>query len=322
MPLNQTITEEGGEPENKDERTRLLIASSMLNLAQNQNNVSESEQTTSESITSSSDGNASDQNTSSSDGNGSDSDNRRAEAESNTSDSDDRRSGTDSNTSDSDSDAERGLKRMRKTVSFSPNVNLRYLFCSTHPQMAGNTVGNAHNTSLISSGWFDRDEVDSMRNRARNLSAMHHNILRDPTNFDASRAELGGDSLRGMEHLTDVSSGRKRRRIKDDAIQATIVEQNKQLIDRVLETYAASNSNSSDSLMAESRLKKRALWMDNRKLATMYRDNSKDALLHAKRVGVDDAKVAAEILSQDMNFVPGIAQVSSPINSTSPSSIS
>mmetsp|Transcript_29242 Transcript_29242/g.61692 ORF Transcript_29242/g.61692 Transcript_29242/m.61692 type:complete len:302 (-) Transcript_29242:1082-1987(-) len=290
MPKIQANTDDKG-ADNNSEGTRLLVASLMLSFAQNasknklESTGLESESTTSESTASQSDGNASDSN------------NRRCERESNSNDSDNRRSETGSKTpSDRDCDAGQGLKRMIKSVSFSPNVRMRYTFCSNHPQLAGDTVSNAHNTSLMPFGWFHRDEFTSVKTHGKylsegNLRALQTNILEETTNFDATHL--------GMEHFTDFISGRKRRRVREEAIQATMQEQKRQLIDRVIEAFTAPNA--SDSQIIHHQVKKKALRMDNHKLAVLYKDKSKDALLRAMRTGEEDAEVAAAILAQDMN---------------------
>jgi len=155
-----------------------------------------------------------------------------------------------------------------------------------------------------------KDEVDRNKNRAKALSRLHYNMrfknniqatdrntTADATIGDTIRYEIKGESLRGMEHITNITIGRKRRRVQEEATQATVVEQQEQLIQHVLDVCMADNSSRA---RVEDQLKSKAMKMDNSRLARVYGAKAQDALVYAQCVAQEDAKVAAEILAEDL----------------------
>lgn len=114
------------------------------------------------------------------------------------------------------------------------------------------------------------------------------NTTDETTNIgDATRYEIEGESLRGMEHITDICNGKKRRQIKEDAIHAMLIWQQEQFI-------STSFGNDVVVYAVES-----ALEMDGSKLAKAYRAKTQEALAYARRVAEEDAKVAITILAED-----------------------
>lgn len=155
------------------------------------------------------------------------------------------------------------------------------------------------------------DELNKMKNRAKALSKLHHHMHSksntqatdtttdaNATICDAIRYEIKGESLRGMEHITDINTGRKRRRVRDEAIRATVIEQQEQLIQHVLDGYLTGNDTS--RARVEDQVKSNAVKMDNSKLAKVYGTKAQEALVYAKRVAHEDARAAAEILADDL----------------------
>jgi len=155
-----------------------------------------------------------------------------------------------------------------------------------------------------------KDEVDRNKNRAKALSRLHYNMrsknniqatgkntTADATIGDTIRYEIKGESLRGMEYMTSITIGRKRRRVQKEATQATVVEQQEQLIQHVLDVCMTDNSSRA---RVEDQLKIKAMKMDHSKLAKVYGAKAQDALAYAQRVAQEDAKVAAEILAEDL----------------------
>ena len=104
-----------------------------------------------------------------------------------------------------------------------------------------------------------------------------------------------GDSLRGCEFMTDVVTARKRRRVRDESMQAVKTEQQEQLVEQVLNTYATSTSATLDQVQRGS-----VTGLDTSKLGQVYREKSKHSLVYAKKVAQEDAAVAAKILTEDL----------------------
>ena len=178
------------------------------------------------------------------------------------------------------SSSERPCKRRytaKKTVTFSSKVKLRSFFASGHNILEGY------------SSWLTSDELSSMKKRAKNLSMIHQIKTRPgkPTPSDRSgivynchpaHYEIIGESLRGMEHHTDISKARRRERLRSDAI--SLVEEH-------------------HNLQESSRSK----------LACMYKESSKEALVYSRQVANEDASIAAAILADDLKHdLDGVAQ--------------
>jgi len=191
------------------------------------------------------------------------------------------------------------LKRSRKSIQFSPRVSQRCFIQYGPQEQQGSTAF---------SSWMKKDEVDKNKTHAKTLSKLHHHMrsknntqatdtYADATIGDAIRYEIKGESLRGMEYMTSITIGRKRRRVQKEATQATVVEQQEQLIQHVLDVCMTDNSSRA---RVEDQLKIKAMKMDHSKLAKVYGAKAQDALAYAQRVAQEDAKVAAEILAEDL----------------------
>ena len=153
-----------------------------------------------------------------------------------------------------------------KTVRFSSHVSLHRIATSDHLEPSCST-------------WHKADELLSMKRRAQKLSVLHH-IMTRPGQPKTSRSgivsdchparyEIIGESLRGMEHYTDISRTLERKRVRSDSI-------------RVVEELQNLDTTSSDEL------------------AYVYQQRTKKALLYARSIAEEDAKVAATILTEDL----------------------
>jgi len=235
--------------------------------------------------------------------------------------------------SDNDNDSNNNStkrNKSKKSIQFSESVNVR-LFIKYVPQSQQET----QDEDIITTTSYPMD-VNETRNNGRALSKLHYLIRRSKNNntqvttaTDAStttssnnddnnddnigniiRYEMNGESLRGMEYMTDLLIGRKRRKTKIMAIRIVtlMTEQQQQQLDQQLH-YVPSNSSddtnndgkniTSRTMARKDKLKK---GLDNHRstLAEMYRLKARQALLYAIRVGEEDAKVAAEILAENI----------------------
>mmetsp|Transcript_14510 Transcript_14510/g.34982 ORF Transcript_14510/g.34982 Transcript_14510/m.34982 type:complete len:317 (+) Transcript_14510:56-1006(+) len=215
----------------------------------------------------------------------------------------------------------RKLHRGKGTVQFSPSVSLRYCFDNSGNQ-------ERQGRSAKPSTWLNMNEVAKMKSRAKILSKMHRNAHRDTTanNADkrttstisrrqdiianATRYEIRGESLRGMERFTDIATGRRRQRVTEEAIRVVEVEQREQLIQHVLESSAAAavsgggGGGDVDTRAAVMELMSRAVQIDASKLARVYGDKTGEAYSYARRVAREDAEIAASILAEDLRGEP------------------
>ena len=160
-------------------------------------------------------------------------------------------------------------KKMKKTVKFSSYAKLR--------SFAAN--GNALQAQ---SSWLTADELSSMKKRAKNLSILHYIKTRPEQpkassnrsgivfNCHPAHFEIIGESLRGMEHYTDISQARRRERLRSDAIRLVEEHQNR---DKTIRS---------------------------KKLACMYRESAKESMVYASKIAEEDANVAAAILAEDL----------------------
>ena len=155
----------------------------------------------------------------------------------------------------------------KKTVTFSSKVKLRSFVSGPN-----NTRGH--------SSWLTADEISSMKKRARTLSMIHQIKTRPGKpappkrsgivyNCHPAHYEIIGESLRGMEHITDISKARGRERLRSGVISLVEEHQNLQEINRS-------------------------------KLACMYRERTKEALVSSRKVAEEDARIAAAILAEDL----------------------
>ena len=152
-------------------------------------------------------------------------------------------------------------------MTFSSTVNVR---CFT----SGNDL-QAHTS------WLTADELSSMKKRAKKLSMLHYIKTRpgEPTPSDRSdivynchpaHYEIIGESLRGMEHYSGgILKAHRRELLRSDAIAMVEEHQN---IDKTTRS----------------------------KLACIYRESAKEALVYAKEKAEEDANAAAAILAEDL----------------------
>ena len=164
----------------------------------------------------------------------------------------------------------RRITQEKKTVTFSSKVKT--------------ALTNNSNDLLAQSSWLTADELTSMKKRAKNLSILHYLKTRsgEPTkpsnrsgivyNCHPVHYEIIGESLRGMEYLTDIPKGRSRERLRSDVISLVEEQQN---LDKT----------------------------NRSKLACMYRESSKEALLYSRKNAEEDANIAAAILAEDLKQV-------------------
>ncbi len=188
------------------------------------------------------------------------------------------------------------LKRRRKSVLFSHTVDVRCFFIDG-----------------ISLSWMGRDEVENNKRRAKDLSKLYLRLRWKkaraagaafaPSDVnvdvvgDAARYEIAGESLRGMERITDHADGLRRRRAQEEAVRAAVIEQGERLSPNLYHDCDPNETNANASAglnMPESA----------EKLAKSYGDRSSEALAYACRVAQEDAAVAAEILAEDLRENP------------------
>lgn len=170
--------------------------------------------------------------------------------------------------------------RKRKAVLFSQTAKLR-------------KVTVAEDSKLQAySPWLTDQEVSSSKKRARNLSKVHFLKTRSHDadagspmtarpndrsgivyNCHPSHYEIIGESLRGMEHITDASTSQKRIRLRSDTV--SLIQQFQEDTEDDIETSRS-------------------------KLAKKYREFAKEALMDAKVAAEEDAKAAAQILGEDL----------------------
>eukprot|EP00984_Skeletonema_dohrnii_P018249 scaffold8483_cov78-Skeletonema_dohrnii-CCMP3373.AAC.1 len=121
---------------------------------------------------------------------------------------------------DTDS-SERPCKRRcitkKKTITFSSRVKVR-------------SFANGHDMQGYSS-WLTSDKLSSIRKRAKKLSMIHYIKTRPgqpkaPSNRSGivynchpAHYEIIGESLRGMEHYTDISKARRREQLRSDGTE-------------------------------------------------------------------------------------------------------
>ncbi|KAL7463185.1 hypothetical protein ACHAXS_003564 [Conticribra weissflogii] len=162
-------------------------------------------------------------------------------------------------------------KRARKAaVHFSPSVTLRIV---------------SDSSNHFHSPWHSAEEVKSMKLQAKTLAKLHYRLSNkdsaksETLSSSPSTYELRGESLRGMEHLTDISMGRRRQCLKSKAIATTVEEQEIQL-----------EIHSSRTLDANGR----------RRIAQEYANVAREAVEYSRRIAEEDAREAATILREDL----------------------
>lgn len=154
-----------------------------------------------------------------------------------------------------------------------------------------------------------------MKTRAKLLSAIHFHMrsngdahARDNTSCDnaegyqtiitghPARYEIIGESLRGMENMTDVVGFLQRKRVKDEAYEAVYTEQQDQHRKSSLRTSVSWNSEA---------------------LAETYSSKTKEALVYARRIAQEDALVSAEIMIEDLPMSYSTLSTPSTVSPTS-----
>jgi len=202
-------------------------------------------------------------------------------------------SSTDSSSGSTQKKPKRSIKS--RSVSFSPNVSMRCIYYN------GSQDREAE--------FYRKDEVERIKSRAKAMSRLHKQVRSKinpeapappPASIsDATRYEIRGESLRGLEHLTDVTTGRKRRRVQREALLAVEEDQQKQVILHVLESAASLNGSSSDFVSID-QLLDNVVKINTRRLAKAYGDKTQEALSYARAVADEDSKVASKILAEDL----------------------
>jgi len=167
--------------------------------------------------------------------------------------------------------SERPCKRRcitkKKTITFSSKVKVR-------------SFANGHDMQGYSS-WLTSDKLSSIRKRAKKLSMIHYIKTRPgqpkaPSNRSGivynchpAHYEIIGESLRGMEHYTDISKARRREQLRSNSIRLVEEHQN---LDKT----------------------------SRNKLACMYRESAKEAMMYARKIAEEDTNIAAVILTEDL----------------------
>lgn len=207
-------------------------------------------------------------------------------------------------------------KRIRKSVQFSPAVSLRCFYQVGGPGHALDDLAASSSSSSSSSAlWMTREEVLHCRRRAKRLSKLHCQHMQSSAatanattpeeidlrpcsraRVDATRYTIRGESLRGLESYTDLSNTQKLRQIRQDAISTVLLCQE--------DNASGSSRSSSDGSLArvdtDGADQDEGSGSPTSKLASLYKDKSQDALLCATLVAQEDAKVAIEILKEDL----------------------
>ena len=185
----------------------------------------------------------------------------------------------------------------KKSVQFHPEVKLRCVIPSSNdPQ---------------DTTWINLLELCEMKASARNLAKAHlfrsivhsrEEVTTSTTPVSSSppvsptlhpaRYEIEGESLRGMEHITDLSAGKSRRLSRDAAIKSVDQEQCRQVL-----VHALKCCHGDVSLL---KLDVQGFVIDRTELSRVYGEKTKDALAYSRRLAEEDARMAAEILSQDL----------------------
>lgn len=180
------------------------------------------------------------------------------------------------------------IAKKKKTVKFSSDAKLRNF----------TSCNDLHSPST----WLTAQEISSMKMRAKKLSVLHSiNIktrssqTKTPSkrceivyNCHPAHYEILGESLRGMELYTDVSIARRRELLRSNSI--SIIEEHQNLV----------KTNRS-------------------KLACMYRESTKEAIVHSRKIAEEDASIAAIIMAEDLKQdVHGVASSPSSSSSTKP----
>jgi len=167
----------------------------------------------------------------------------------------------------------------KKTVSFSDDAKLRRVFA------------NDSNLRAVSS-WLTDDEVFSMNKRAKNLATLHYLKTRPgqkaPSkhsgivyNCHPAHYEIIGESLRGMEHITDISKTQSRKRLRSG-------------VNSLMEEHQNQDNTCGGS-----------------KLACKFIECTKEAMAYSIQMAEEDARTAAAILTEDLKQYDDVVSISS-----------
>jgi len=180
----------------------------------------------------------------------------------------------------------RRVERKIKSVQFNPQVKLRCVM----------------STNLEQESWLDINDIRATKAKAKGLAKHYYlNNIKKPSDSQATTAEvantmthparyeMNGDSLRGMEHLTDLETGKRRQLSRARAIRSVNDEQCRQLL---VSTLASWNSAAAATTLV--------FRVDTSQLARVYGEKTEDALEYSRRLAQEDAEEAAAILSADL----------------------
>mmetsp|Transcript_29938 Transcript_29938/g.51126 ORF Transcript_29938/g.51126 Transcript_29938/m.51126 type:complete len:222 (+) Transcript_29938:120-785(+) len=167
----------------------------------------------------------------------------------------------------------------KKTVSFSDDAKLRRVFTND---------SNLH----ADSSWLTDDEVFSMNKRAKNLATLHYLKTRPgqkaPSkhsgivyNCHPAHYEIIGESLRGMEHITDISKTQSRKRLRSG-------------VNSLMEEHQNQDNTCGGS-----------------KLACKFIECTKEAMAYSIQMAEEDARTAAAILTEDLKQHDDVVSISS-----------
>ena len=178
------------------------------------------------------------------------------------------------------------VQKKKKTVSFSINETLRRVTFDDEESAA--TPGSCSKLHDYNP-WLTEGEVASMKKRAKNLAALHYLKTRPgekaPSiktgivyNCHPAHYEIIGESLRGMEHITDTFKAHSRKRLRSGVIS-----------------------------LIEERQKEQNTSSGNRLLACKYEECTNEAMAYSIQIADEDAQLAAAILEEDLKQEDGDA---------------
>ncbi|KAL3783331.1 hypothetical protein HJC23_011095 [Cyclotella cryptica] len=179
-----------------------------------------------------------------------------------------------------------------KSVQFCPRVKLRCMISKSHESSQSEYLS-----------WLSVSELQRMKNRAKKLAKAHyvlHNIQNQgklpATTMHPTTYEINGESLRGMEHITDLNMGKQRRASKAEAYRSVSEEQCRQ---RIVKTSMPWSNDPAMSPSAANALKD-VCFINASQLSKVYAEKTRSALAYSIRLAKQDAEEAAAILVQDL----------------------
>eukprot|EP00986_Skeletonema_menzelii_P008735 scaffold3792_cov160-Skeletonema_menzelii.AAC.12 len=181
----------------------------------------------------------------------------------------------------SEQTCKRKTPKQKKSVSFSNGETLRRVTIDDDDD--DDYGDNFDNNNLYACyPWFTNDEIASTKKRAKSLAALHYLKTRPGQNPPSARAaivynchpahyEIIGESLRGMEHITDTTKTHSRNRLRSGVISLMAKRQNEQNTSR-----------------------------ENNKLACKYVECTNEAMAYSIQIADEDARAADAILKEDL----------------------